>query len=137
MHSAPAKTLYYYGKTLVLPSTSNITEAIDEAFLDRADLKVFVGNPSSSAIYQILQSCIQELMRCGIIRETVISLCSINSQITFRNWRQALLFPGEVSGELMALCNKISADSNFSYSGRQVRKLCFIAHALHIKVLSF
>ena len=37
------------------------------AFLDRVDIKQFIGNPSHEAIYQILRNSINELMRCGII----------------------------------------------------------------------
>ena len=40
-------------------TTSNITGAIDLAFVDRADIKQYVGLPSQSAIYQIYYSCVQ------------------------------------------------------------------------------
>ena len=49
--------------------TSNLEEAIDEAFLDRADLKLYVGNPGPRARYDILSSCIQELGRVGLITD--------------------------------------------------------------------
>jgi len=35
-----------YANALVL-TTSNVTNAIDTAFTDRADLKIYVGNPST------------------------------------------------------------------------------------------
>ena len=35
-------------------TTSNITEAIDLAFVDRADIKQYIGLPSALARYQVL-----------------------------------------------------------------------------------
>lgn len=48
-------------------ATSNLTEAIDPAFLDRADLKQYVGPPVLVARYRILLSSIVELVRKGIV----------------------------------------------------------------------
>jgi len=56
-----------HANVLIL-TTSNITGVIDVAFLDRADVRQYIGLPSSGAIYQILYSCIQELIRvCHIL----------------------------------------------------------------------
>ena len=38
---------------VLILTTSNITGAIDVAFVDRADIKQYVGNPSQAAIYQV------------------------------------------------------------------------------------
>lgn len=54
-----------YSNVIIL-TTSNVTEAIDLAFIDRADLKQFIGLPSEQAIYKIYHSCIKELMRVRI-----------------------------------------------------------------------
>ncbi|CAG9539646.1 unnamed protein product [Cercopithifilaria johnstoni] len=48
-------------------STSNITQSLDEAFIDRTDLSRFVGYPSANAVYTILCSCIREMQRIGIV----------------------------------------------------------------------
>eukprot|EP00667_Euglena_gracilis_P010264 EG_transcript_10444 len=48
-------------------ATSNITEAIDVAFLDRADLKIFVPMPSANARWRILSEAIVELINCGLM----------------------------------------------------------------------
>ena len=53
-----------YKNALVL-TTSNLTGAIDAAFVDRADIKQYVGPPGVAARYQILGSCLQELGRAG------------------------------------------------------------------------
>eukprot|EP00762_Andalucia_godoyi_P001826 ANDGO_06108.mRNA.1 Pachytene checkpoint protein 2 homolog len=58
--------LSYQSNVLVL-TTSNLSQAMDVAFVDRADLKVFVGHPGLRARYEILKSCVEELQRCGII----------------------------------------------------------------------
>jgi len=42
---------------------------LDPAFVDRADIKEFVGNPPPQAIYWILASCIRELVDRGLIRK--------------------------------------------------------------------
>lgn len=54
-----------YQNVLIL-TTSNMTEAIDVAFIDRADIKQYLGFPSEVAIYQIYRSCLRELMRVRI-----------------------------------------------------------------------
>ena len=54
-------------------TTSNITEAIDLAFVDRADVKQYIGPPNLRGRYEILRSCVQELMRVGIVEQEVQS----------------------------------------------------------------
>lgn len=48
---------------VLILTTSNMTGAIDVAFVDRADIKQFLGLPSVQAIYKIFYSCIQELLK--------------------------------------------------------------------------
>lgn len=48
-------------------TTSNITEAIDLAFVDRADIKHYIGNPSLLAIYEIFRSCLSELVATKVV----------------------------------------------------------------------
>lgn len=59
-------------ENVVILTTSNITQAIDIAFVDRADIKQYIGNPGEKARYQILLSCIKELQRCKIIKNDKI-----------------------------------------------------------------
>lgn len=40
-------------KNVLVMTTSNITEAIDLAFVDRADIKQYIGLPSALARYQV------------------------------------------------------------------------------------
>ncbi|ETW54994.1 hypothetical protein PFUGPA_02817 [Plasmodium falciparum Palo Alto/Uganda] len=41
---------------------------IDEAFIDRVDLKQFIGLPNEECIYEIYKNCIDELIEKEIIR---------------------------------------------------------------------
>lgn len=54
-------------KNLLVLTTSNICGSIDLAFVDRADIKQFIGLPGSKAIYSIYKSCLDELIRAGIV----------------------------------------------------------------------
>ena len=56
------------GTLCVMPSGDSQTESsLDLAFVDRADVKEYIGVPSIAGIYSILRSCIYELMRVGLI----------------------------------------------------------------------
>ena len=55
-------SLYRYPNVLIL-TTSNVTGAIDLAFVDRADIKQYIGPPTPPAIYSIYRSCILELIK--------------------------------------------------------------------------
>ena len=54
-------------KNVLLLTTSNVSEAIDVAFVDRADIKALVGPPGALARYDILASCVRELVRVGLV----------------------------------------------------------------------
>nr|KMM71187.1 thyroid receptor-interacting protein 13 [Coccidioides posadasii RMSCC 3488] len=47
--------------------TSNLINALDSAFLDRVDIKQFVPLPSVRGVYEIFQSCLENLSQCGLI----------------------------------------------------------------------
>lgn len=57
---------FRYPNVLIF-TTSNITGAIDPAFVDRADIKQYVGLPSKFAVYSIYKTCIEELIRVSIL----------------------------------------------------------------------
>lgn len=59
-------TLRSWPNVLVV-ATSNLTDQIDSAFLDRADIKQFIGPPALGARYEILRSGLNELIRCRIV----------------------------------------------------------------------
>lgn len=93
-----------YPNVLII-TTSNLTSSIDLAFLDRADIVTYIGHPSLAARQRIISSTITELTNRGVIVDKE---------------------PGDVPAELMA---KIISRSD-GLSGRALRKLPFLAHAL-------
>ncbi|XP_064410415.1 pachytene checkpoint protein 2 homolog [Latimeria chalumnae] len=109
---------------VVILTTSNITEKIDLAFVDRADIKQYIGPPSTKAIFRIYTSCLEELMKCQIIypREQLLTL---------RELEMIGYLENSVSRLSLAL-NSI-AQKSAGLSGRVLRKLPFLAHALYIQ----
>ncbi|KAJ7228874.1 P-loop containing nucleoside triphosphate hydrolase protein [Mycena pura] len=54
-------------KNVLIMSTSNLVKAIDGAFVDRADVVQYIDLPSREAIYEILRTCLCEIMGRGIV----------------------------------------------------------------------
>ena len=48
-------------------SDDNVSRSIDIAFIDRADMKQYIGFPLERARYSILSSCITEMLRKGLV----------------------------------------------------------------------
>ncbi|KAF9498552.1 P-loop containing nucleoside triphosphate hydrolase protein [Pleurotus eryngii] len=59
-------------KNVLIMSTSNLVKAIDSAFVDRADIVQYVDLPPREAIYDILRTCLCEIISKGIIAPTTI-----------------------------------------------------------------
>ncbi|KAF9534424.1 P-loop containing nucleoside triphosphate hydrolase protein [Crepidotus variabilis] len=57
-------------KNVLIMATSNLVQAIDSAFVDRADIIQFVDLPSREAIYDILRSCLCEMTSKGVVAGT-------------------------------------------------------------------
>ncbi|XP_012718106.2 pachytene checkpoint protein 2 homolog [Fundulus heteroclitus] len=109
---------------VVILTTSNVTEKIDLAFVDRADIKQYIGPPSEKGIYNIYLSCLEELMKCQIIypRQQLFTMYELETMGFAKS---------EVSEHSLKLRN-IAVKSK-GLSGRALRKLPFLAHALFIK----
>jgi len=54
-------------RNVIVMTTTNITQSVDSAFVDRADIKQYIGLPTVRARYEILRSCVDELIRVGIV----------------------------------------------------------------------
>lgn len=113
-------------RNVLILATSNITEAIDLAFVDRADLKQYIGLPSKKVVYALFSSVVGELTRCGMISD--------NSSLI--DWRGIELFAQE--GKAMTVSDRLYQISGkcVGFSGRTLRKLPFLAHASYIKSFS-
>ncbi|XP_056618756.1 pachytene checkpoint protein 2 homolog isoform X1 [Triplophysa dalaica] len=109
---------------VVILTTSNVTEKIDLAFVDRADIKQYIGPPSANAIFHIYLSCLEELMKCQIIypRQQLLRL----EELITMNFMESDLT------HLSLMLRKISQKS-VGFSGRTLRKIPFLAHALYGK----
>lgn len=107
-----------YPNALIL-TTSNVTGRIDLAFVDRADLKIFIDLPGPSAIYDILKTSVDELMRGGIIVD--------EKQLRYAG-EMVVGDESEHESSLIATSKKAQG-----LSGRALRKLPFLAHVKHIK----
>ncbi|XP_061399265.1 pachytene checkpoint protein 2 homolog [Musca vetustissima] len=100
---------------VLILATSNLADTIDMAFLDRADIKQYIGLPNELAIRKIYDSMITELIRVGII-ESAESLQSDDKH--------------------EGLLKELSVRSK-GLSGRTLRKLPFLAHAAHTYNVDF
>ncbi|XP_027337323.1 pachytene checkpoint protein 2 homolog [Abrus precatorius] len=116
---------------VIILTTSNITAAIDIAFVDRADIKAYVGPPTLQARYEILRSCLQELMRTGILTK-VQRNCKNVMLPNYANAKERLNTPDFQDGAIfMQLSKQLleTAEACEGMSGRSLRKLPFLAHA--------
>lgn len=109
---------------VMILTTSNVTGAIDLAFVDRADIKQYIGPPSPGAIYKIYLSCICELMKAKII--------SPAQQMFDLRQLEVMRFMQNDATRLSLQLRDISIKSH-SLSGRTLRKLPFIAHAMFVQ----
>ncbi|XP_049876545.1 pachytene checkpoint protein 2 homolog [Pectinophora gossypiella] len=107
-------------------ATSNVTAAIDCAFLDRADLARRVGPPGARAAYAVLRGALGELMARGVVapREPLFAE-RVLAAAGYAEGRGA-----RASLRLWALARDAAAAA---VSGRALRRLPFLARALHAR----
>ncbi|XP_055826113.1 pachytene checkpoint protein 2 homolog [Solanum dulcamara] len=115
---------------VIILTTSNITAAIDIAFVDRADIKAYVGPPTLQARYEILRSCLQELLRTGILSNSQDGghLVLPNFASLKENLSEVVSTESQMSPHLGKLLLE-AAEACEGMSGRSLRKLPFLAHA--------
>ncbi|XP_056638499.1 pachytene checkpoint protein 2 homolog isoform X1 [Diorhabda sublineata] len=101
-------------------ATSNITETIDLAFIDRADIKQFLNNPSVHAIYKVYYTCINELIKVDVIKNGMLDPI----EYIINNAKS----PSTETNKLLDICEK-----SLGLSGRSLRKIPFLAHALYLE----
>ncbi|XP_050378176.1 pachytene checkpoint protein 2 homolog [Argentina anserina] len=123
---------------VIILTTSNITAAIDIAFVDRADLKAYVGPPTLQARYEILRSCLEELIRTGVLSS--FEGCESFMLPNYASLKEKLNMPQihdthtplHLSRQLLE-----TAEACEGFSGRSLRKLPFLAHAALSNPYSF
>ena len=109
-----------YPNVMIL-TTSNVSGNVDLAFVDRADIKQYIGPPSVAAVYTIFHSCLNELSRVGLI-------CG-NYQIMKIRAVEALQTVKYDASRDSVYLHKIASQCK-GLSGRTLRKLPFLAHAM-------
>ncbi|KAM3368088.1 hypothetical protein ACQJBY_016565 [Aegilops geniculata] len=114
---------------VIILTTSNITTAIDIAFVDRADIKAYVGPPTLQARYEILRSCIDELFRVGIL--TYPQGGDLPCILSYSTLKEKLHCPEAAEPHTLHLSNLLHEGAELcdGLSGRSLRKLPFLAHA--------
>ncbi|XP_042037938.1 pachytene checkpoint protein 2 homolog [Salvia splendens] len=117
---------------VIILTTSNITTAIDIAFVDRADIKAYVGPPTLQARYEILRSCLEELLRTGILSNSEFQDGNnflIPSYTNLREQLNSTVSPDTASPFYLAKHLLAAAEVCEGLSGRSLRKLPFLTHA--------
>ncbi|EAN79869.1 ATPase-like protein, putative [Trypanosoma equiperdum] len=115
-------------RNVVILATSNITGAIDVAFVDRADKKVFIGPPGLPARLQLIRASTQEL-----VQRRLIMLDPPNDQGFIGAGGLMPIGEGRVelnARELQRL--ELVAAQCDTFSGRTLKKLPFLAYSKHI-----
>ncbi|KAF4041439.1 ATPase family associated domain-containing protein [Phytophthora infestans] len=129
-------SLKRHSNVLIL-TTSNITEAIDVAFIDRADIKQYIGLPSCHARYEILRSCIEELRRVRILQPSTQPLFAYQELMRRKASKKRMVDqitspPGNEELELSMELRQ-AAKMAEGFSGRALRKLPFQTHAFFVQ----
>ncbi|KAG8808259.1 hypothetical protein FRC17_004030 [Serendipita sp. 399] len=109
-------------KNVLFLATSNLVGAIDPAFKDRADIVRYIGLPPTEAIYDMLHSCLMELMAKGLVQRLPVP----NRRISDTPNRAAMagIREWDVSSSLWTLSARCKG-----FSGRALRRLPVLAHA--------
>jgi len=125
-------------KNVLVLTTSNLTKCIDDAFLDRADIKQYIGPPPVAARYQILQGCVTELGRVGILApfEPLLDVATLGTMLPSPppSFEQLAALPdggATSSSPRNSMALHAVAAACEGCSGRALRKMPFLAHALH------
>lgn len=86
---------------VLLLATSNVSEAIDVAFIDRADVRLHIGPPDAAARFAILGSSFAELCRAGVAAPPLFTPEGRGAA--------ALPAPAGVAAVYESLCERIAA----------------------------
>lgn len=138
--------LRHYKNCMIL-TTSNLTGNIDIAFVDRADIKAYIGPPTVKARYEMLRSSLQELVKVGIINfnqdwvhfprlddlpaaaSGIVSLTLDDNNTNYNKYMADSLQSAHDESVLLGLKLGRIAENADGLSGRALRKLPFLAHA--------
>ncbi|KAF5388166.1 hypothetical protein D9615_000206 [Tricholomella constricta] len=128
-------------KNVLIMSTSNLVKAIDSAFVDRADIVQYVDLPSRGAIYEILRTCLCEIMGKGIVASVNVptlkqaqvyeATSKTASSVVVSSINDSHLKTKTVALRLLALAAQCRSQG---LSGRALRRLPVLALARYIGI---
>ncbi|ESS64729.1 ATPase protein [Trypanosoma cruzi Dm28c] len=110
---------------VVVFATSNITGAIDVAFIDRADKKIFIGAPGFQARLELLKSSTQEMIRRGLV---ILEASSCGEFINEETWPPVVSRDMELGQSELLQLEAIARQCE-AFSGRTLKKLPFLAYS--------
>ncbi|KAJ7781474.1 P-loop containing nucleoside triphosphate hydrolase protein [Mycena metata] len=130
-------------KNVLIMSTSNLVKAIDSAFVDRADIVQYVDLPSREAIYEILRTCL-----CEIVARGIVSTVSVPTLKQAQMYELSALHSPEHPPVTSSLVDSREKSKNVALrllalaaqcrtqgmSGRALRRLPVLALARHIGI---
>ena len=112
---------------VIIMTTSNITGAVDLAFVDRADIKQYIGPPTAEACYAMLAGSLQELTRKGLV---------VTDQMIYSMMQplpavddDSEMFEGKTDVKGLSRVLAEEAKRCVGLSGRTLRKIPFLAMA--------
>ena len=116
-------------KNVIILTTTNMMEsAVDVAFLDRADIKQYIGPPNQKACYNILRSCLIELVRVGIITNPDSQSTAVlwDYEMAARHWDDMGGSDVGINKDHNLLRNVATVASSCEMSGRILRKCKYL-----------
>ncbi|ORY34246.1 P-loop containing nucleoside triphosphate hydrolase protein [Naematelia encephala] len=119
-------------KNVLVMTTSNISGSIDSAFIDRADIKEYVGFPPAEAIYWILTSCLEELMTKSLIRKCRLMPwrdIGVEQSVEGLDLSPAEIRSAQVSARI---ANLAKTCEKHEMAGRLLRRIPVLAHARYL-----
>ncbi|BCS08311.1 hypothetical protein ALUC_20681A [Aspergillus luchuensis] len=122
---------------VIVVCTSNLITALDQAFLDRVDIKQYIPQLSSRPIYNIYKDCLEELSQSGLIEGVSFDVVQVTpddpqtalqyveqaaEHLTLPTFDEVLLHYRSFSDAIPTLLAKAVFESE-GLSGRTVRRL--------------
>ncbi|KAF7331799.1 AAA domain-containing protein [Mycena kentingensis (nom. inval.)] len=128
-------------KNVLIMSTSNLVKAIDSAFVDRADIVQYVDLPSREAVYEILRTCLVEMVTRGIVANITVptlkqaQMYELSATPEHALGTLSLADPREKSKNVALRLLKLAGQCRTQgMSGRALRRLPVLALARYIGV---
>ncbi|CAK5275753.1 unnamed protein product [Mycena citricolor] len=125
-------------KNVLIMSTSNLVKAIDSAFVDRADIVQYIDLPSREAVYDILRTCLCEIIAKGIVLPISVptlkqaSMYELSAMHSSEHPANATREKSKkVALRLLSLAAQCRSQG---MSGRSLRRLPVLALARHIGI---